>query len=210
MEIIKESLRRHGVICVKGTKLSEQNMIDLASSLGDEVVILPPELSFNNKDLRYPPISRVGNILMDGSLKDSMKEATIWHQDGDFWDPADAYIFNLLHSVERPQTGGQTWFLDLVKTLQYLREERSQLYEKMKRMYVLVETKDIPDFKPLLKQGVQLSSSLHKMIHLSPFTQREVLFLGASIFKIYEQAEGIETKGIQEGVAQDLEETQVS
>ena len=54
-------------------------MIKFGEALGDELVILPKELSFNNKDPRYPPIARIGNVLMDGSLKDSSKEATIWH-----------------------------------------------------------------------------------------------------------------------------------
>jgi hypothetical protein len=53
-------------------------------------------------------VARVGNVLLDGTLKDSSKEAAVWHQDGDFWNPADAYVFNLLMTVERPRVGGDT------------------------------------------------------------------------------------------------------
>lgn len=81
-------------------------MTQITEALGDEVIVLPPELAFNNKDPKFPAISRVGNVLLDGTLKDSSKEATIWHQDGDFWEPADSFIFNLLHTVELPSAGG--------------------------------------------------------------------------------------------------------
>jgi hypothetical protein len=30
-------------------------------------------------------IARVGNILPNGSLKESKKDGVAWHQDGDYW-----------------------------------------------------------------------------------------------------------------------------
>jgi hypothetical protein len=64
---------------LKNTYLDEADLIRVGETFGDELVILPKELSFNNKDPRYPQIARIGNILMDGSLKDSSREAIIWH-----------------------------------------------------------------------------------------------------------------------------------
>jgi len=79
MAHIESSLKRHGVVCLKNTYLDEADLIRVAETFGDELVILPKELSFNNKDPRFPQIARIGNILMDGSLKDSSREAIIWH-----------------------------------------------------------------------------------------------------------------------------------
>lgn len=79
LDDIKEEVKKHGVVCLKQVDLNEADLITLAKKFGDEVVVLPEELSFNNKDLRYPPIARIGNILLDGTLKDSAKEATVWH-----------------------------------------------------------------------------------------------------------------------------------
>jgi hypothetical protein len=79
MDRIKESLRRNGVACLKGLNFDESQLITFSENFGDELVILPKELSFNNKDPRYPPLARIGNILIDGTLKDSSKEATTWH-----------------------------------------------------------------------------------------------------------------------------------
>ena len=99
---------------MKNVTLNEPTLIEIGNALGDELIILPEALSFNNKDPRYPEIARVGNILIDGSKKDSSKDATIWHQDGAFWDPSNSNIFNLLLSVIVPEAGGHTQFADLV------------------------------------------------------------------------------------------------
>jgi hypothetical protein len=51
----------------------------------DEVILLPKFLCLNNIDENYPHVTRIGNVLMDGTLKDAQKESSYWHQDGDFW-----------------------------------------------------------------------------------------------------------------------------
>jgi hypothetical protein len=66
------------VICIKNVFLTESEYLKLGESLG-ELIVLPNELSFNNKDPRYPPIARIGNVLLNDSLKDSLKEASYWH-----------------------------------------------------------------------------------------------------------------------------------
>ncbi len=79
IDIIKHALKKHGVVCISNAFLDEPSLIKIGTALGNELVVLPKELSFNNKDERYPEIARIGNILIDGSLKDSTKEAIVWH-----------------------------------------------------------------------------------------------------------------------------------
>lgn len=71
-------MKTHGTICLKNIHFNEDELIKLGEALG-EVVILPIEFAFNNRDPKYPAITRVGNVLMDGTLKDSSKEAAYWH-----------------------------------------------------------------------------------------------------------------------------------
>jgi hypothetical protein len=54
MTHIESSLKKHGVVCLKNTYLDEADLIRVAETFGDELVILPKELSFNNKDPRFP------------------------------------------------------------------------------------------------------------------------------------------------------------
>lgn len=85
MAEIKSSLKQHGVVCIKSVgrdNFGAEELIAFGSAFkekGDELICLPKELSFNNKDPNYPEIARVGNILIDGSMKDSSKEAIVWH-----------------------------------------------------------------------------------------------------------------------------------
>jgi len=79
--------------------------------------------------------------------------------------------------VEKPDDGGDTWFIDLVKTKERLEEEKPELFRKLKECNVLVETAKMPDFVPLIREGMELKSSLHAMVHVHPFTQQETLFL---------------------------------
>ena len=43
---------------------------------------------------------------LDGTIKDSSKEAVVWHQDGDFWGENRKQIYSCLQSKEEPETGG--------------------------------------------------------------------------------------------------------
>ncbi len=54
MDLIKEKIRVHGVVCLKGVHFNEEKPVKIVEALGDEVILLPPELSFINKDKRFP------------------------------------------------------------------------------------------------------------------------------------------------------------
>lgn len=70
-----------------------------------------------NKDIQYPEVCRVGNVMMDGSIKDSSKEAIYYHSDGDFFEDNHKGLFNVMHSVEQPEIGGETLFVDMIKSV---------------------------------------------------------------------------------------------
>lgn len=44
----------------------------------------------------------MGNVLLDGSIKDASKEAIAWHQDGDFWGEHRKHTYSLLQSKIEP------------------------------------------------------------------------------------------------------------
>lgn len=69
----------------------------------------------------YNAITRVGNILPDGSLKSTEKESLIWHQDGSFWGYDKKHIYNCLHTRIPSLKGGETMFMDLVQATEYVK-----------------------------------------------------------------------------------------
>jgi alpha-ketoglutarate-dependent taurine dioxygenase len=188
----------HGVVCLKNVDLDEENLIAFADKFGTELVVLPKELSFNNKDPRYPPIARIGNILLDGSMKDSSKEATVWHQDGNFWDPADSYIFNFLHTRILPDEGGDTWFIDILSSSEKFKNENPETYEALRKFKVKVETAKIPDFVPLIREGMDLRTSYHDVVHVHPFNGKELLFLSNPAHQIAEDNPPVSLQDLQQ------------
>lgn len=70
---ILDNVQIHGAVCIKNVDFDEKDMVEFSKGMYDEVVVLPTFLCFNNVPKEYPEITRVGNILLDGSLKDSQK-----------------------------------------------------------------------------------------------------------------------------------------
>lgn len=97
-EAIRKGLWDHGCICIKQVDFGPQQMTAFTSKMWNEAIELPVFLMFNNQDPSYKTVARVGNVLADGTLKDSQKEAAYWHQDGNFWGEGKKHIFNCLHS----------------------------------------------------------------------------------------------------------------
>ncbi len=114
------ALNDHGCICIKNVDFNEEQMVQFTKGIWDEVIELPKFLCFNNQDEKYKQVARVGNIQLDGTLKDSQKEAAYWHQDGNFWGEDKKHIFNCLHTREEPDEGGETHVMDLVLGAEFL------------------------------------------------------------------------------------------
>jgi hypothetical protein len=55
-------------------------MKTFAEKFGDEIVETSSENVYGNYDPSHPYIFRVGNVLLDGTVKqDSKKDQSIWH-----------------------------------------------------------------------------------------------------------------------------------
>jgi taurine dioxygenase len=70
---IMKALNDHGCICIKNVDLNEKQMVEFTKGIWDGVIQLPKFLCFNNQDEKYKQVARVGNINLDGTLKDSQK-----------------------------------------------------------------------------------------------------------------------------------------
>ena len=68
---IRKGLWDHGCICIKQVDFSPKQMTDFTSRMWSEAIELPAFLMFNNQDPSYKTVARVGNILADGTIKDS-------------------------------------------------------------------------------------------------------------------------------------------
>ncbi|MGH1337081.1 MAG: TauD/TfdA dioxygenase family protein [Aureispira sp.] len=170
---IRQAVPVHGVVVLKQQTISIDELVEVTKRFG-KPLHLPEGLRFNNPEASYPAVARVSNILADGTLLKEHRAAEYWHSDGDFWQPGDNYIFNVLYSKIVPQMGGQTGFVDLRLAYEKL---PLAIQEELTDKTVLVSCDDIPDFKDALEEERQ-PDALHLIKHYHKETQRLGLYFG--------------------------------
>jgi hypothetical protein len=62
-------LKEHGVVVVKGINLDSPDLTELGKNFAEDVFMPMP--FFTNRDERYPECVRIGNVLLDGSVKEA-------------------------------------------------------------------------------------------------------------------------------------------
>ena len=103
---------RHGVVCIEGQQLSASEMVDLATRIG-EPIVLPPCFFVGMRDPSLPQICRVGNLRPGAeSAEDAAKSPELllrgaafgeyWHHDGNFYAPPRNAVLNTLHAKVAP------------------------------------------------------------------------------------------------------------
>ncbi len=169
---IKTEVTKHGVICIKDQKLSVPEMVSVTKQFG-QPVLLPEGLRFNNTQDEFPELARVSNILPNGEVIKNHTAAEYWHVDGDFWSNGKNYIFNFLHAVIVPETGGETGFVDSRAVYQALSDE---MKERIQDLQFLSSCADIPDFKHAKKEEL-LPDAYHNLTYRHPETNLLSLYV---------------------------------
>lgn len=77
-------MKDYGVIVLKNIHFTSAEQVKFGKAFGgddSELVKLPSLLSWGNQDPEFKEISRVGNVMPDGTLKgpDAVLAATRWH-----------------------------------------------------------------------------------------------------------------------------------
>jgi len=116
---------------------------------------------------------------MDGSVKRSNQDAICWHQDANFMEPYMAHVISFLHTRVRPESGGDTQFLDLVEGWKWYQEHEPEMAEQFKKAVVQVGTTGIPDIKILKEQNLlKIEDTDHPMVSTNCYDNLETLFIG--------------------------------
>lgn len=168
-------LERHGVICLVNQPTEPRQLRDFVSKWG-EVIELTAGLALANQEPGLPSITRVGNIRPDGSIIPDVRFAEYWHHDGDFWSQGQNFVVNFLNSVQVPETGGHTGFLDTRLAYEKLDEsQRTDLADAT----ICVRASEISDFKNATSDELPPDVT-HPVFFAHPLTQKIALYLPES------------------------------
>ena len=124
MREIQALADRHLVLLFRDQQVAEDAQVAFSKMLG--TVIPPVEEAFTSKT--NDKILRLGNVGMDGSKLAPDDPGTMftyaperWHSDGSY-KPVPNYL-SILHALEIPPEGGETWFCSMVAAYEALPED---------------------------------------------------------------------------------------
>ncbi len=118
----------HFLLLFRGQKLPEDQHVALTGMMGSP--IMPAEAAFTSP--ASPLILFLGNVGRNGEhlapdepMTVYFKAAEFWHSDGDYKEKPN--YLTILHSLEIPPEGGDTWFASMVAACEALPAEMKDL-----------------------------------------------------------------------------------
>lgn len=178
VDVLKRALLEHLVVVVRGQPISDPQLIALGKSFGE---LEPPGMSIIGKPYidAYPDILVISNILENGQPMGNLGAGeAIWHTDMSYRTQPVSYA--ILHSLEIPPAGGNTYFAN-----QYLAYET--LSEELKRRLegkLLVHDETYNSAGQLRKGFKEITDpreapgARHPVFRTHPVSGRKALYLG--------------------------------
>lgn len=163
----------HLVLLIRDQAVAEGPQVAVSQMLG--TVIPPVEPAFTSATNKW--ILRLGNVGMDGqklALDDPGTQFTYapekWHSDGSY-KPVPNYL-TMLHALEIPPEGGETWFASMAAAYQALPDKtKAQIAGKQMGHPYPNSGKTVKGWK-----GTELEVQLHPLVREIPGGQK-ALFL---------------------------------
>jgi taurine dioxygenase len=175
---LQQAIREHLVVVVRGQPISDPQLIALGKSFGE---LEPPGMSPIGKPFidEFPDILVISNVMEQGMPMGSLGSGeAIWHTDMSY-RPRPCTIA-ILHALEVPPAGGNTYFAN-----QYLAYDRlsDELKKKLEGLEVIHD--ETYNSGGQMRKGFkevtdprQAPGARHKIFRNHPHTGRKALYLG--------------------------------
>jgi len=174
---IWDAFHRYSVLLFRDQKLGPRQHIDFTRAFG------PLEIHVQTAFLlpEHPEIYVISNIVEDGRPIGAVDCALSWHSDSSYM--AVPSLGSVLHGVEVPPVGADTWFAGMFAPYDALPEAKRRQYGALKAVhsYLRLQQKQFPD-RPLTPlQREQAPDIAHPIVRVHPVTGRKSLFLGGAV-----------------------------
>ncbi len=168
IELIKRLWLEHHVLVFPGQDLSEQAQVDFTAHFGELAV-------FHDQDKtsgRRPEILRVANVDENGEMMDPDHPVrryfalltALWHTDGSY--KAYPSLGSMLHALEVPPEGGETWFTNCAAAYDALPEDLAAAVEGRHMVHSHNHTRIIaPGIPPMTPEDLEyLPPVVHPLV----------------------------------------------
>ena len=178
VDTLQQALLEHLVVFVRGQPISDPQLIALGRTLGR---LEPPGMSIIGKPYidDYPDILVISNLTENGRPLGNLGAGeAIWHTDMSYRAKPCSYA--ILHALEVPAAGGNTWFANQYLAYDTLPDELKKKLDG--RMLIHDETYNSAG---QLRKGFaevtdprEAPGAQHRIFRTHPLTGRKALYLG--------------------------------
>lgn len=188
---VKAAFQRHSVLLFRGQTIAPEQHVGFTAAFGPLEIHVQTDFLLRG----HPEIYVISNIVEDGRAIGAIDCALSWHSDSSYM--AVPSLGSVLHGVEVPPVGADTWFAGMFAPFEALPEAKRKQYEPLKAIhsYLRLQQKQFPDrpLTPLQRQ--QAPDIAQPVVKTHPVTGRKSLFLGGAIIS------GVEGMPADEGIA---------
>lgn len=175
---VEQAVHEHLVVVLRGQPITDPQLIALGKRFGE---LEPPGMSIIGKPYidEYPDVLVISNIVENGQPKGNLGAGeAIWHTDMSYRDIPVSYA--ILHSLEIPPAGGNTYFANQYLAYDTLPEATRRKLEG--RQIIHDETYNSGG---QLRKGFreitdprEAPGARHPVFRVHPVTGRKALYLG--------------------------------
>ena len=175
---IRQAWIENQVLRFRGQKLSDNDLANFSANFGE---LEGAPIGF--KGMKYktdrPEVTVISNIKIDGEAIGGLGDGEAsWHSDMTYIDmPPDA---SALYSLEIPDSGGDTWFMDMYQAYEALPPEMQQKLEGLTCKHDATRSSDgkvRTGFRDDYTRE-ELPGAIHPMVIRHPESRRKALYPG--------------------------------
>ena len=170
---LRKALGDHLLLEVPGTPMTPAEMRDFSSAFGR----FRPQLLRYKRTSEVPEVSvMVSTLMADGTTDKTALRSEDWHTDDSYMaTPAKA---TLLHAIEIPSSGGNTWFCNMRAAYEALPEATKRRIDGMRAIhgYDTARARNRPSARTA-QEIAETPDVEHPLVRTHPVTGRKALYL---------------------------------
>ena len=166
------------ILLLRGQSISPAQHIAFTERFGEIVKYTRNEFSQS----RWPEILVLSNITRAGKLIGSPVSGRVWHTDGHYL--TDPPAGSILHAIEVPPVGGDTWFANMYAAYAALPEVTKERIKNLRVVISRVRSRpyNYPDRPPPTSEEIKAWPDVtHPMVRRHEESGRKALYVGGNV-----------------------------
>jgi alpha-ketoglutarate-dependent taurine dioxygenase len=177
-DMIHQALVETCVLVIRGQRLDPVSQVAFTRLFGEPLVYTRSQNALRD----HPHVLVLSNIKEDGRLLGSPASGRYWHSDGHFLKEPPA--ISILHGIEVPPSGGETWFASMQAAYDFLPQETKAKLHGLRVIISRVQSRpyNYPQKPPVTpEERAAWPDMPQPLVRTHPVTGRKALYIGGNV-----------------------------